>query len=115
MKQGEIWMVDFDPSTGHEFQKQRPAIIVTSNEVLKYSNLITIMPITSNTNGSYDDDIRIMKDEENRLFTDSVIKVCYVSSFDKDNKRFIKKIGVANEYIIETIKKYLIKHFSIEK
>ena len=30
MKQGEIWMVDFDPSTGHEFQKQRPTIIIKS-------------------------------------------------------------------------------------
>jgi len=113
MKQGELWMVDFDPSKGHEFQKERPAIIITSNSVIKYSNLITIMLITSNTSGFFDDDIKILKDEENCLFVDSVIKVCHISSFDKNNGRFLKKIGVANEYIVETIKKYLLKHFSI--
>lgn len=114
MKQGEIWMVNFDPSKGHEFQKERPAIIVSSNKVIRYSNLITVLPITSNTDYFLDDDIRIIKDAENRLFVDSVIKVCHISSFDKNNGRFIKKIGVANDYILEKIKKYFLRHFDIK-
>lgn len=113
MKQGEIWMVDFNPSKGHEFQKERPAIIISSNNVIKYSNLITVLPITSNTDYCLDDDIKITKDNDNRLFIDSIIKVCHISSFDKNNGRFIKKIGIANDYISEQIKKYLIKHFDI--
>ncbi len=113
MKQGEIWMVNFDPSKGHEFQKERPAIIISSNELIKYSNLITILPITSNASSCFDNDIRILKDGDNHLFTDSVIKVCHISSFDKNNDRFIKKIGIANDYIIGSIKKYLSKHFSL--
>jgi len=114
MKQGEIWMVNFNPSKGHEFQKERPAIIISSNKIIKFSNLITVLPITSNTNNCLDDDIKIIKDDYNCLFMDSVVKVTHISSFDKNNDRFIKKIGTANEYVVEQIKKYLLKHFSIK-
>jgi len=31
MKNGEIWLVDFDPSFGHEHQKVRPALVIESN------------------------------------------------------------------------------------
>ena len=113
MKQGEIWLVNFNPSVGHEFRKERPAIIISANPVIKYSNLITVMPITSNLDSCLNDDIKIFKDDENCLFTDSIIKVCSISSFDKNNGRFIKKVGTANEYIIDQIKKYIKKHFSL--
>ncbi|MFH1522872.1 MAG: type II toxin-antitoxin system PemK/MazF family toxin [Patescibacteria group bacterium] len=113
MKQGEIWWVCFDPSVGHEFQKKRPAIIVSSNSIIKYSNLITVIPITGSLNNCLDDDIKILKDKDNKLYSDSVIKVCHISTFDKDNNRFIKKIGTVDESMLEQIKKYLQKHFSI--
>ncbi|MCF7820594.1 MAG: type II toxin-antitoxin system PemK/MazF family toxin [Candidatus Pacebacteria bacterium] len=113
MKQGEIWMVNFNPSKGHEFQKERPAIIISSNKIIKLSNLITVLPITSNTNNCLDDDIKIIKDSDNHLFMDSIVKVTHISSFDKNNSRFVKKIGVVNEYILQQIKKYLIKHFDM--
>lgn len=36
MQQGEIWIVEFDPSVGHEYQKTRPAIIITSNKKINW-------------------------------------------------------------------------------
>lgn len=113
MKQGEIWMVNFSPSQGHEYKSKRPAIIISSNKINKISKLITIMPITSNIDNFYDDDIKILKDNQNKLFIDSVIKVNHIYTFDKNNERFCKKIGEANEYIIDQIKKYLLRHFEI--
>lgn len=53
---GEIYLVDFDPSVGHEFKKQRPAIIIQSNETIKKTNLITVMGLTSNVKGKRDID-----------------------------------------------------------
>lgn len=32
-RRGEIWLVDFNPTRGAEIQKQRPAIVVSSNAV----------------------------------------------------------------------------------
>lgn len=114
MKQGAIWMVNFDPSVGHEYRKARPAVIITADKIIKYSNLVTVLPISSGLNNCLDDDIKIFKDEDNRLFTDSTIRVNSISSFDKGPGRFIKKIGVVNDYIMEQIKKSLKTHFDIK-
>lgn len=111
MKQGEIWFVKYDPSVGHEFKKSRPAIIISSNQALQHSNLVTVMAITKNRDNCIDNDIKIKKDESNRLFTDSIIKVCHISSFDKE--RFIKKIGIVDNEIFNKIKQYIGKHFDI--
>ena len=111
MKQGEIWLVRYDPSVGHEFKKDRPAVILSSDDILGYSNLVTVMAITSNLNDCLSNDIEIAKDGINNLYADSVIKVYHLSSFDK--QRFIKKIGEVNKDVFIKIKNYLKKHFAI--
>lgn len=47
MKRGSIILVDFDPTIGHEIKKKRPALVVSNNIANEYSNLITVLPITS--------------------------------------------------------------------
>lgn len=111
MKQGEIWLVRYDPSIGHEFKKDRPAIILTSDDILKYSNLVTVVAITSNLNDCLINDIEINKDKKNNLYANSIIKVYHLTSFDK--QRFIKKIGEVDNFILDKIKKYLKRHFNI--
>lgn len=111
MKQGEIWWVCFDPSVGHEFRKTRPAIIISSDISLRYSNLTTVMAITGNNSNCLRDDMHIVKDNNNCLFSNSIIKVTHIYSFDKE--RFIKKIGIADDFILSKIKNYLKKHFDI--
>jgi len=111
MKQGEIWLVRYDPSVGHEFQKTRPAIIISSNLSLKYSNLITVMAIASGFGSGFVNNIRITKNNLNKLTVDSTIHVCHISSFDE--RRFIKKIGRVDNSILSEIKIYLKKHFDL--
>ncbi len=113
MKQGEIWWVCFDPSVGHEYKKKRPAIIITANKIIKHSNLVTVLPITSNQNNYFFGDIKIKKDNLNNLFCDSTIKVSHISTFDKSRNRFIKKIGEVNEVVMKEIKKYLKMYFNL--
>jgi mRNA interferase MazF len=45
MRQGEIWLVDLDPTKGAEIQKKRPVIIVTDDRLGKLP-LKIIVPIT---------------------------------------------------------------------
>ena len=111
MKQGEIWLVCFDPSVGHEFRKTRPALIISSDILLHYSNLTTVMAITRNSSHCLKDDIIIIKDNSNCLFSDSIIKSTHIYSFDKE--RFVKKIGIADHAVLSKIKNYLKKHFNI--
>jgi len=36
MKQGEIWLINLDPTTGAEIKKTRPAIVVNDNSLENY-------------------------------------------------------------------------------
>ena len=75
VKQGDLYFINFNPSVGREYQGKRPALIVQSNIQIKKSNLITVMPLTSNLENCLSDDIIIQKNNTNRLISDSVIKV----------------------------------------
>ena len=45
MKQGEIWLINLDPTIGAEIKKTRPAIIV-NDDVLGKLPLKIIVPVT---------------------------------------------------------------------
>lgn len=109
MKQGEIWFVSFIESIGHEFRKERPALIIQADNKLRTVDMVTVMPLTSNIKNKHNDDIVIKKTNENGLYYDSVLKVHHLKSFDRS--RFIKRIGIVDGNIIETVKEYLKKHF----
>ena len=46
-KKGEIYLVNFDPTIGHEVKKKRPALIISNNIHNQYSPLITVAPLSS--------------------------------------------------------------------
>ena len=49
INQGEIYLVNFDPSFGHEYKKVRPALIVENSKFISLGNLVTLIPISSKT------------------------------------------------------------------
>ena len=99
-QRGQIWLVNFDPSFGHEYKKVRPALIVQNNKYIESTNLLTVIPISSQMAKQTVLDFLLKKDSRNRLMTDSLLKTKQISSFDK--RRFIKLIGTVDE---ETMKK----------
>lgn len=113
MKQGEIWFVHFmdSESMGHEYKKDRPVLIVRSDNQSEASNMVSIIPLTSVLESKRKDDILIEKDGKNNLFYGSLLKVHHLKSFDKT--RFIKKIGIVSDEILEETKKYLKNHFGV--
>lgn len=46
-KQGDIVYIDFDPSTGREIQKRRPALVISSSIFNDRSGFVAVCPITS--------------------------------------------------------------------
>ena len=111
MKQGDIWLVKYDPSVGHEYKKERPAVIITADSIMDKSNLISVMALTGQTDKSMIDDIKVTKDNINNLFQNSIVKVYHITSFDRT--RFLKPIGKISDSTLVKIKKYIIKHFGI--
>ena len=49
-KKGEIYLVNFNPTVGHEVNKIRPALILSNDIHNQYSPLITVAPLSSKTN-----------------------------------------------------------------
>ena len=111
IKTGQLYLVNFNPSTGHEFQGKRPAIVIQSNNFIKKSNLITVLPITSNLDNKLTEDILLEKDDQNKLFSDSVIKVFYICSFD--HSRFINYVGTVKNDVLLEVRKHLKKYFNL--
>lgn len=49
---GEIWLVDLDPTRGHEQAGKRPALVVSTNVFNKGpAGLVVVLPITSKAKG----------------------------------------------------------------
>lgn len=111
MKFGEIYLVNCDPSVGHEYRKIRPAVIVQSEETLKKSPVVTVLPISSQVEKFAPCDVFVEKDRKNRLAKDSIIRVQFLSSFDRT--RFIKKIGEIDSPTSRKVRGYLRKHLSL--
>jgi|GEM_PF-7039445 mRNA interferase MazF len=65
-KQGQLWLVNFEPSVGHEYQKVRPALIVEADVGLPMSKLTTVVPISSQVQKNSLLDVWLPKDVENR-------------------------------------------------
>ena len=108
---GDIVWTNFDPSIGYEFKGNRPAIVIQSSKQLRKSNLVSLLPLTSNTKNVISDDILISPDNQNKLYSASVIKVYYITTFDYSRIKSI--IGRINNQVEKSIKSYLRKHFDI--
>lgn len=111
MIQGEIWLIKFPPATGHEYSKDRPALIVQGNSTIKESSVYTVLPFTSNTENKLSKDIPIKRSTKNKLYCDSLLKVQHFYSCDRS--RFIRKIGEIEKEILKRVKNYIKIHFSL--
>lgn len=100
-QRGQIWLVNFDPSFGHEYKKVRPALIIQNDKYIESGNLLTVIPVSSQITKQTELDILLRKDYQNRLMIDSLLKTKQISSFDK--RRFIKLIGTIDEEIMNKI------------
>jgi mRNA interferase MazF len=113
LNQKQIWLINFDPSFGHEYKKMRPALIIQDNRYIHDGNLITVLPISSIIEKPMGLDVFLPRDSDNRLMKDSLIKTHQISSFDK--RRFIKYIGVCDSIIFENVKENIKKYLTLNE
>jgi mRNA interferase MazF len=102
-KRGEVWDVDFDPTKGAEIQKQRPALVISSDAVGKLP-LKVVVPIT-NWNSAFEHNIwhvRLEPTPQNGLSKTSVADAFQVRSVSTD--RFTNRRGrVAQQELEEVV------------
>ena len=113
LEHGHIYFVEFDPSSGHEFKKTRPAVLISSDDLINRSNLISCVPFTGNTNNFVaTDDVPVKRDGNNKLFADSMLKAQHISTFDKN--RIKKYVGVLDGSTLKNLKNHIIRNFDLK-
>lgn len=113
MKQGEIWLINLDPTMGAEIKKTRPAIIVNDDALGKLP-LRIIVPITDWKN-RYEIApwmIMINPNQTTGLTKDSGADCFQIRSVSQE--RFIKRIGKVSEIVMDEIRLGLSKVLTID-
>ncbi len=59
MRRGEVWWVNFDPATGEEISKTRPAVIISNDSANRQLNRLQVVPLTSNIKKCYASEVYV--------------------------------------------------------
>ena len=64
IKQYEIYYADLNPTVGQELKKIRPVLIVSKNDMNKYSDTVVVCPLTSKVHPRWRSRIQVTCDGE---------------------------------------------------
>ena len=90
MDQGDVYLVNLDPTLHTEIGKTRPGMVISINAMNHGSPRLIVAPITSKTRKIYPFEVFIPRGTAG-LGKDSKIMLDQLRSLDK--KRLVKKIG----------------------
>lgn len=113
IKRGYIYWVQLDPTIGSEIKKTRPALVVSNDQNNKFSELISVLPITSNTKNIYPFEVKLSVGEGGVKQT-CKIKANQIRTVDR--RRLSKSpLGpMVSHDLMERVNKALAIHLSMD-
>jgi len=101
-RRGEIYLVEFDPSRGHEIQKTRRAVIVQNNVGNRYSPVTIVAAVTSKLSPTpYPVEVVVAPNKGNGLTMPSAVNLGQIRSVDRE--RLVKRLGALDAAIMRQI------------
>ena len=102
IRRGEIYLVSFDPTVGHEIKKTRPALIIQNDVGNLYSPLTIVAAITSRISPvPYPVEVVIEPSSTNGLDIRSAIRLDQIRTVDR--LRLIKRLGMIDRGTIAEV------------
>ena len=98
MKQGDIYLVNLDPTLHSEIGKTRPGLILSINEMNDHLPRVLIAPITSTVDRIYLHEVFVPAGTGG-LTRDSKVLMDQLRSIDQ--RRLIKKVGQVHEEVLK--------------
>jgi len=99
-----IW-ANLDPTLGVEIQKRRPVVVVSNDAINRYSQLVIVVPITTNLNRFSPSHVLLPKGEAD-LSQDSKVLTEQIRALDK--QRLVSKIGTISQQFLLLIEKAIL-------
>ena len=82
-RRGEIYLVDFDPTVGHEIRKTRPAVVIQNDVSNQYSPITIVAAISSQFSDPPFPREVVIEPEESGLPKRSAVIVNQIRSVDR--------------------------------
>jgi len=99
INQYEVYLIDLDPTKGHEIQKTRPCLVISPNEMNHFISTVIIAPMTTKSH-SYPSRVPLsFRDKAGWIVLDQIRTV--------DKTRLIKKMGIIENDVIYKVKRVL--------
>ncbi len=90
-KRGEIYLVAFDPTVGHEIQKTRPALVIQNDVSNRFSPLTIVAAISSRFASPPHPREVVIEPTESGLLKSSAVLVNQIRTVDR--QRLLKRLG----------------------
>ena len=100
-RRGEIYVVSFDPTVGHEIQKTRPAVIIQNDVSNRYSPMTIVAAISSQFADPPHPREVIIHPGKSGLSQTSAAVLNQIRSVDR--KRLIKRLGIVDATTLSKI------------
>lgn len=112
IKRGDIWLANLDPALGREIQKIRPVLIVSNNTNNVHNQVVTVLPITSNTASIFSFEVLLPKGVAN-LPKDSKAKADQIRTIDKS--RLFKRMGIIPDFYMKKAEEAIKIHLFLDE
>ncbi len=101
-RRGEIFLVDFDPTRGHEIKKTRPALVIQNDVGNRHSAITIVAAITSKISPvAYPVEVQIQPTKSNGLVVPSAIHLDQIRSIDRE--RLVKRLGAVDSTTLQKV------------
>ena len=103
--QYEVFLINLDPTIGHEIKKTRPCVVISRNEMNRNIQTIVIAPMTTKSH-DYPTRVKVKFQSKNGWIVLDQIRTV-------DKRRLVKKLGRITRSEIEKVK-YVIKEMFVD-